>query len=151
MTIDIQSADHNSMKQSLDIAHSLKDWFSDQGLKNMAVDFKLNNLVVAKTGNQVVGFICYTTYSGKMIIIWMGIARQHQRQGIGGKLLKWLENQAKEFGCYALEVETLPDKYDYSPYKQTRSFYYKNGFKKVGYKKAKLPDWDDQIILEKEV
>ena len=35
-------------------------------------------------------------------------------------------------------METLPEEDSYEPYKQTRKFYYDNGFVRIAYKKARL-------------
>ena len=133
------------------IANDLKDWFNKEGLKNMKIDFEVNSVVVAKEDKQVLGFLCYTSYCGKMLLMWMGIKKEKQRKGIGQQLLKWLENESKKLGFTSIEVETLPDEDDYEPYERTRSFYYKNGFERILYKKARVEGWDDQIVLEKKI
>ena len=71
--------------------------------------------------------------------------------GIGKKLLTWLKKESKKFKLQSINVETLPDEDNYKPYQQTRAFYYKNGFKRILYKKAKIKGWDDQIVLEKKI
>jgi GNAT superfamily N-acetyltransferase len=133
------------------VAANLEEWFSEQGLKNMRVDFELNNLIVAKENGRVSGFLCWTSYSGKILLMWMGVKKEFQRKGVGQKLLTWLENEGRRFGFHSIEVETLPDEDDYEPYQRTRSFYYKNGFERVVYKKARVKGWDDQIVLEKKL
>ena len=145
----ITKATKNDKKEALKIASDLKDWFNEEGLKNMKIDFELNSVVVAKEDKKVLGFLCYTSYCGKMLLMWMGIKKEKQRKGIGQQLLKWLENESKKLGFTSIEVETLPDEDDYEPYKRTRSFYYKNGFERILYKKARVRGWDDQIVLEK--
>jgi len=84
-----------------------------------------------------------------MLLIWMGIDPENFRKGVGSHLLEWLNEEAKRLNLYAIEVKTLPDEDPYEPYEQTRSFYYKNGFKRTLYKKASQKGWDDQIVLEK--
>ncbi|EKE06998.1 MAG: GCN5-related N-acetyltransferase [uncultured bacterium] len=147
----ITKATKNDKKEALKIANDLKDWFNKEGLKNMKIDFELNSVVVAKEDKQVLGFLCYTSYCGKMLLMWMGIKKEKQRKGIGQQLLKWLENESKKLGFTSIEVETLPDEDDYEPYERTRSFYYKNGFERILYKKARVEGWDDQIVLEKKI
>ncbi|PIZ96143.1 MAG: N-acetyltransferase [Candidatus Magasanikbacteria bacterium CG_4_10_14_0_2_um_filter_33_14] len=147
----ITKATKNDKKEALKIASDLKDWFNEEGLKNMKIDFELNSVVVAKEDKKVLGFLCYTSYCGKMLLMWMGIKKEKQRKGIGQQLLKWLENESKKLGFTSIEVETLPDEDDYEPYKRTRSFYYKNGFERILYKKARVEGWDDQIVLEKKI
>jgi len=139
------------IEESIKIAEELKEWFTPEAIKNMRIDFEKNSLIVNTDKGKVDGFLCYTTYSGKTLLIWMGIARKAHRKGIGNRLLKWLEQETKKLNLYSIEVETLPDEIKYEPYNQTRNFYYKNGFERVFYKKARIKGWDDQIILEKKV
>lgn len=147
----ITKATKKDKKEAMEVAANLKEWFSEQGLKNMRVDFELNNLIVAKENGKVSGFLCYTSYSGKILLMWMGVKKEFQRKGVGQKLLTWLEDEGRRFGFHSIEVETLPDEEDYEPYKRTRSFYYKNGFERILYKKARVKGWDDQIVLEKKL
>ena len=145
----IKKATKLEKKQGLKIAAELKEWFTPEGLKNIEIDFNMNSVIVAKEESNIIGFLCYTSYSGKMLLLWMGVARSYQRKGIGKALLLHLENIARKLKFNSIEVETLPDEDSYEPYKLTRAFYYKNGFKRVLYKKARIEGWDDQIILEK--
>jgi GNAT superfamily N-acetyltransferase len=147
----IRKATENNKKESLKIAKNLKEWFSDEGLKNMKTDFNYNTLIVAVDENKTLGFLCYTTISGVIKILWIGVERSHQRKGIGKNLLKYIEKEGKKNEMKKIEVETLPEEYDHKPYELTRNFYYKNGFKRVEYKKARIKGWDDQIILEKDI
>jgi GNAT superfamily N-acetyltransferase len=147
----IVKANKKDKTQAIQIAKDLKEWFSKEGVKNLSIDFNNNTVIVAKDNNQVIGFICYTTYCGKMLLIWMGVKRDQWRNGIGTKLLEYLTSEAKSLGLYYIETETLPEEVEYEPYKITRSFYYKNGFERVHYKKASIEGWDDQIVLEKKI
>ncbi len=147
----IRKATQKDLKDALNIAKELKEWFNKEGIKNMAIDFKHNNIILALDDKKVLGFICYTTYCGKILLIWMGIRRNLHRKRIGEQLLRWLEKEAKRLNLHSIEVETLPDEDDYKPYKNTRKFYYKHGFKRVEYRKARVKGWDDQILLEKKI
>jgi len=147
----IRQASEKDKKVAMAIAKSLKEWFNKDGIKNMAIDFKMNHLVVAEAKNKIVGFLSYTTYSGKMLLLWMGVRRDTQRLGVGKALVDWLVKEAKHLKLYAIEVETLPEEDVYEPYERTRAFYYKSGFERVLYKKARVKGWDDQIVLEKKI
>lgn len=147
--MQIVKATKEDKLHAIQIAKSLSQWFSPDGIKSMEQDFLFNSVIVAKEDDIVIGFLCYTTYCGKMLLIWMGVHPQYFRQKIGSQLLQWLVEEAIQLGLYAIEVETLPDEDDYEPYKQTRNFYYENGFKRILYKKASKENWDDQIVLEK--
>lgn len=145
----IKKATASEKEESLKFATDLKEWFTPEGLKNIEVDFNMNSVIVAIDKSKVVGFLCYTSYSGRMLLLWMAVSKDHQRKGIGKKLLSYLKDLSKKLKFHSIEVETLPDEDSYEPYKQTRNFYYKNGFKRVLYKKARIEGWDDQIVLEK--
>ena len=143
------------VKNSLKIAEELSLWFTKEALNNMKKDFSSHNLIVCKNETETVGFLCYSKLNNKsdknMKILWMGVKKEFQRNGIGKRLLNFLVNEAEELGISSILAETLTDKDDYEPYIPTRDFYYKNGFKKIGYKPAEKQGWDDQIILEKKL
>jgi hypothetical protein len=147
--MDIKKANTEEKEQAVEIAKTLKDWFNDEGIKNLKVDFEYNRVVVAKENGKVVGFMCYTTYCGKTLLIWLG-ARQDTK-GVGQSLLDWLVDESKKLGMYSIELETLPEEIEYEPYVKTREFYYKNHFKRILYRKASIEGWDDQIVLEKKL
>ncbi len=48
---------------------------------NLSLDFKSNSLVVAVYGKKIVGFCCYTTYDGKILLMWRGVKRNRQVYG----------------------------------------------------------------------
>ena len=151
ITMKIRQATKKDKKEAGAIAKTLHEWFNKEGLKNMALDFKMNSLIVAVEKEKVFGFLCYTSYCGKMLLMWMGIKRDLQRAGVGKALVDWLVKESKRLELYSIEVETLPEEDVYEPYERTRAFYYKNGFKRVLYKKARVKGWDDQIVLERKV
>lgn len=147
----IRKAKNKDKKSAILIAKNLKDWFDKEGIRNMKIDFNMNNLLVAVENKKVIGFLCYSSYCGKMLLMWMGVKKEFHRKGVGERLLKWLEKKAKKLNLYSIELETLPDEDNYKPYKLTRDFYYKHGFKRIYYKKARIKGWDDQIVLEKKI
>ena len=149
--MNIRKASDKEKKEAIKIAESLKEWFNKDGMKSMKIDFAMNHVIVAKEKEKVLGFLSYTTYSGKMLLLWMGVRKQSQRSGVGKDLLDWLVEESKRLRLYSIEVETLPEEDVYEPYKRTRAFYYKNGFERVLYKKARVKGWDDQIVLEKKI
>ncbi len=145
----IVKSNTQQIMEAIKIAKKLSEWFTKEAIKNMKTDFKMNHVIVAIDKDKVIGFLCYTSNGGKALIIWLGVDKEYQRKGIGKRLLDWLEKETKKLGLYYIETETLPEEDDYKPYRQTRNFYYKNGFRRVHYKKASIKGWDDQIVLEK--
>lgn len=147
----IKKASLKDIQESLSIAKELKDWFNSDAIKNMELDFRFNHLIVAKENNIVLGFLCYSSKEGSLHINWIGVKKDKQGLGIGTELLKYIEQEGKKNGFKCIEVETLTDEEDYIPYKKTRSFYNKMGFKKVYELPERRKDWDIQILMEKEI
>ena len=147
----IRKATNKDKEKAIQIAKELKEWFNKTAIKNMKIDFKVNNLVVALEKGKVVGFLCYNSYEGFLKIVWIGVKKEYHRKGVGTKLLNWLEKEAKKLKVEAIEVETLTDRENYEPYEATRNFYYKHGFKKLYELKPRKKDWDVQILLEKKI
>lgn len=149
--MEVRKANKKDIKEPIEIAKNLKEFFTKEAIKNMKIDFSVNNLVVAVENKKVLGFMCYASYNSVMQLIWLGIKRNLQRKGIGQFLLDWLIKESKRLGLRSIQVETLPDEEDYMPYNLTRAFYYKNKFKRIAYKKARIKGWDDQIVMEKKL
>lgn len=147
--IRIKESKNKDTSKSVIIAQELKEWFTQEAIQNMKIDFLLNNVVTAIYKKKIVGFLCYNSRNGKVIILWMGIKRKYQHRGIGKLLLEWLVDKTKRLKGNSTQVETLTDKDPYIPYQITRNFYYKYGFKKIKYIPAQTKGWDDQILLEK--
>lgn len=147
----VRESKQSDLREIISIAKELKEWFTKEAVENMKIDFKINNCVVATDLNKIVGFAFYFSEYGKIKIIWLGVKKNNQRKGVGFALVKWIENVAKKCGSKCLEVETLTEEDDYVPYKLTRAFYYKNGFKKMYTKRAVKEGWDDVDVLEKKI
>ncbi|MGP6208060.1 GNAT family N-acetyltransferase [Cuniculiplasma sp. SKW3] len=136
---------------ALRIAKGLGEWFNEIGIKNMEADLFFDNLAVMVENGETLGFACYNSHDGIMQLLWLAVERGHQGKGVGGSLLKWVEEEAMKHRLNVIQVETLPDEDSYEPYKLTRKFYYNHGFTRVGYKKASIKGWDDQVILQKKL
>jgi len=140
----------NEINESLEIAKNLKEWFTEIAVKKMKRNFKKNLLHIKENG-KVIGFLNYKKNKKSIVILWMGCKRDCQRKGIGSKLIQELERFANSKSIKTIKVETLTDEDSYEPYKLTRNFYYKNGFKKKFIKKAKKKGYDDLLVMEKKL
>ncbi len=147
----IRKATRKDCVSALVIARELKEWFTPEAIRNMRLDFSVNNLVVAIEDKEVVGFLCYSSEHGLLKILWIGVSKRNHRKGIGGSLLRWLIREAKRIKSKAIQVETLPEEEKYEPYLLTMHFYKKYFFKKLYVKKAIKKGWDDQVVLERKV
>jgi len=114
------------ISKSLEIARNLKEWFTENALRKMMVNFE-KNLVIA-FDKEVIGFLNYEISNKIIRILWMGVDRKYRRKGVGGKLMTEINRIAEKNNVKKIVVNTLCYKDDYEPYKSTRNFYLKNGF-----------------------
>ena len=86
--------------------------------------------------NQAIGYICHgptPMTQGTFDLYWIAVDPDVQEQGVGSKLLGFLEEAVKARGGRMIlaDTSTLPD------FKKTQGFYLKNGFREV----ARIPDY----------
>jgi ribosomal protein S18 acetylase RimI-like enzyme len=86
--------------------------------------------------DQPIGYICYgptPMTQGTFDLYWIAVDPDFQKQGIGSKLLNFLEKLMRELkGRMILaDTSTIPQ------YERTRRFYVNNGFQEV----ARVPDY----------
>jgi len=138
----------------LEVAHALPQWFTQEGLAEMARDFKVHKGFIATDGGKIVGFITYASspYTPAIDLAeltWMGVRPEYQRRGIGKKLLQVLERQLIARGIRTLQVSTVADAVVYEPYARTRAFYRANGFRDYRVDRGYFPNGDDRLLLRK--
>jgi tRNA pseudouridine38-40 synthase len=115
-------------RQIVEIARELGEWFTPQGLAELAVDAPLQGGFVAFAGAAPVGFILFNVTQGVGRITWLGVARAYHRHGVGRRLVDRLVAQLRACGVREVDVETLGPSVDYQPYARTRAFYAAMGF-----------------------
>ena len=84
----------------------------------------------------VIGYICHgptPMAQGTFDLYWIAVDPDFQEQGVGSKLLGFLEEGVKARGGRMIlaDTSTVPH------YEKTKKFYVKNGFQEV----AKIPDY----------
>ena len=77
---------------------------------------------------NVIGGILGGTYWGWMYVDILWVREDHRRQGIGSRLLREAEREAKRRGCHHVHLDTMSW--------QAPAFYQKHGYKVI----AILPD-----------
>lgn len=139
--------DHENM---LEVARALPQWFTPEGLADMAQDFKLHEGLVAADGDKIVGFITYETLAVDLAeLSWMGVHPEYQHQGVGKRLLQLLEERLIAQGIRILQVATVADSVAYEPYARTRAFYRANGFQDHRVDPGYFSTGDDRLLLRK--
>lgn len=140
----------------LEVARALPEWFTPEGLAEMAWDVKLQGGFVAIDGNKIVGFITYASSSDAPVgdvveLTWIGVRPEYQHQGVGKRLLRSLEERLIAQAIRVLQVSTLAESVVYEPYARTRAFYRANGFQDCRVDRGYFPNGDDRLLLRKEL
>jgi ribosomal protein S18 acetylase RimI-like enzyme len=115
----------------IDVAMELIDIvLKDRVQKDYQVDCMVDDQDLA------VGYICYgptPMAQGTFDLYWIAVDPDFQEQGVGSKLVGFLEEGVKASGGRMIlaDTSTVP------PYEKTQRFYVKNGFQQV----ARIPDY----------
>jgi len=84
----------------------------------------LKTVVIAKVNNEIVGFADIDNpYGGVSLLRRLGVKKEHQRAGIGSKLIKAWEELARTQHAHKMEVAAQPE---------AKEFYAKMGLKLEG-------------------
>lgn len=131
--------------EEIDVAMELIDIvLRDQNQK----DYKIHCMVDDQ--DQAIGYICCgptPMTHGTFDLYWIAVDPNLQGQGMGIKLLKFLEDEVSEMGGRMI----LADTSSIPQYEKTQRFYLKNGF----YEVARIPDYycpgNDRITYCKKI
>lgn len=133
----------------LKIATSLPQFFTQKGVEYINADFHSQKGFVYRIADKTVGFTMYFSNQGVAEIGWMGVLPEFQNKGVGAQLLNYLKDELIKNKCSSLIVKTLDESVDYKPYEITRSFYFKNGFKKSHMiKHPDNPECEAELVLK---
>lgn len=97
-------------------------------------DYKID--CVASDEDQAIGYICYGPVpmtQGTFDLYWIVVDPRSQGQGVGSKLLRFLEGVVRERKGRMILIDTssIPQ------YEKTQKFYFRQGFQEV----ARVPDY----------
>ena len=101
-----------------------------------------------KEGNNVLGFACYAPAAitiGTFDILWMAVSPTSQGKGVGGTMLRYIEQALQKQDARLIGIETSSQK----KYAQTRKFYEKNGYKRVAYIRDYYSPGDGKVVYAK--
>jgi N-acetylglutamate synthase-like GNAT family acetyltransferase len=133
------------------MAKALPQWFIEVGVQQIAKDLQTQNGLVALEDKSTVGFVTYIITADEKVaeLTWIAVHPEFHRKGIGGCLVKALDEVLLKLGVSALEVSTVADSVEYEPYARTRSFYHALGFSDVRVDRKWFPSGDDRLLLRK--
>lgn len=123
-------------------------WYENYCIKKLLpIDLRIQKSFVAEEKRKIIGFIAYTSDDAKVKISWLGVSPEFHRQGVGTKLISRVEKELKKIGVKEIRLETVAESTKYEPYKKTRAFYKKLGFKVEKVRKARTKDTGERIDL----
>jgi ribosomal protein S18 acetylase RimI-like enzyme len=104
--------------------------------------------VCDEEGGQLVGFAYYAPAAmtdHTWYLYWIAVSKQIQARGVGARLLRHAEDDARNAGArlFMLETSSLPH------YELTRRFYLKHGYDKEAVLRDYYADGDDMVVFRK--
>ena len=132
----------------LKISELEKECFSDPWTYRMFVEgfsSKLFYGVCAVEDGEIVGYACETVLFENAEVDNIAVAESCRRRGVGKKLLKKLETEAKERGA---RVSLLEVRVSNAP---AMTMYLKEGFKGIYVRPRYYPDGEDAVVMQKEL
>ena len=132
----------------LKISELEKECFSDPWTYRMFVEgfsSKLFYGVCAVEDGEIVGYACETVLFENAEVDNIAVAESCRRRGVGKKLLKKLETEAKERGARVILLEVRVSN---AP---AMTMYLKEGFKGIYVRPRYYPDGEDVVVMQKEL
>ena len=132
----------------LKISELEKECFSDPWTYRMFVEgfsSKLFYGVCAVEDGEIVGYACETVLFENAEVDNIAVAESCRRRGVGKKLLKKLETEAKERGARVILLEVRVSN---AP---AMTMYLKEGFKRIYVRPRYYPDGEDAVVMQKEL
>ena len=132
----------------LNISELEKECFSDPWTYRMFVEgfsSKLFYGVCAVEDGEIVGYACETVLFENAEVDNIAVAESCRRRGVGKKLLKKLETEAKERGARVILLEVRVSN---AP---AMTMYLKEGFKGIYVRPRYYPDGEDAVVMQKEL
>jgi ribosomal protein S18 acetylase RimI-like enzyme len=104
--------------------------------------------VTDERDGQIVGYAYYAPAAmtdRTWYLYWIAVSKSTQAKGIGGDLLRHVENDIRRLGGRVLFIETssLPS------YELTRKFYLKHKYEVTGVLREYYADGDDMVVFRK--
>lgn len=128
MNMEIVIKKTTEFEKALEIAKTLPEYFSDQGLKEIREQLPKHSVFGAYFGDEMIGVASYKKINNEAIdLTWLMVLEKYQGQGIGRKLvLESLAIEGKNF--LVCQVKTLAETVFDEGYAKTRAFYKSLGF-----------------------
>lgn len=128
MNLQIRPMTAEDHPRALEIARGLAAWFQPLDQMALAIDLRGHPGLVAEQGGRVIGFLTFLQFEPEEVeLTWLAVAPEVQAQGIGSRLLQWLEREMRSRGATRIYVNTIPADHD-PAFVVTNEFYRRHGF-----------------------
>ena len=104
-----------------------------------------SSATLAKDGNRLAGFILAQYGDESVHIALLGVAREYRRQGIGRRLVQWVEDTARVAGLFLVRLEVRATKRD------ARFFYASLGYREMDRVESYYSGIEDAIKLSRDL
>lgn len=131
---------YNPAEEEIAFVNSALAKFNEE--KAGADNHELLNIVEYDENNSIIAGILGGTYWGWLHIDILWVAEKCRKQGIGSKLLKAAEEEAKKRGCHSVHLDTMSW--------QAPEFYKKHGYKIIS-ELENIPAGNKKFHLIKEL
>jgi len=131
------------IKPCIAIARSLPHHFTQEALRSILNDLIAFPFFIAKDDSgKILGFASVNRINKNSVELrWLAILKDHQRQGIGSKIVDAVCTHYKSKGFQLISIKTLSETANYNPYKASRRFLEKSGFIQLETINP-YPNWD---------
>ena len=131
---------YNPTEEEIAFVNSALAKFNEE--KVGADNHELLNIVEYDENNSIIAGILGGTYWGWLHIDILWVAEKCRKQGIGSKLLKAAEEEARKRGCHSVHLDTMSW--------QAPDFYKKHGYKIIS-ELENIPAGNKKFHLIKEL
>jgi ribosomal-protein-alanine acetyltransferase len=104
-----------------------------------------NMVVIAKGDGQLVGFVIAQFGAERVHLTLLGVAKEHQRRGIGRRLVQWVEESAAVAGLFTVTLEVRASN------QLARRFYERLGYRESGVSAGYYSGVEDAIKLTRDL
>jgi GNAT superfamily N-acetyltransferase len=145
VTIDVcRARDPRAVSRLL---RALPDWFGiETAIDNYVRDAQSMDSYLARLDAEVSGVALVKSHFPETSELHLiAVAPAHHRQGIGGRLLRAIEEDLRSDGVQLLIVHTVGPSYENAAYASTREFYKSSGF--LPLQEFTNIDWDGPTLV----
>jgi ribosomal-protein-alanine N-acetyltransferase len=101
------------------------------------------NVAVVTLGGELAGFGIMEYLESHAYLALLAVHSSHQRRGIGGALVRWLEEAARAAGAERIRIEARQDN------EAARCFYNELGYGEIAIREGRYSDGVHGVVLEK--